>query len=55
MGDGLTGLLAKVNEENGKLMVLQIERSSNRKTEGIKKIKRKTIYKNSRYTTRWYC
>ena len=31
-GDGLTGLLAKVNEENGKLMVLQIERSSNRKT-----------------------
>ncbi len=44
-GDGLTGLLAKVNEENGKLMVLQIERSSNRKTEEDEKDKEKPFIK----------
>lgn len=44
-GDDLAGLLAKVNEENGKLMVLQIERSSNRKTQEDEKDKEKPFIK----------
>lgn len=44
-GDDLTSLLAKVNEENGKLLVLQIERSSNKEIEKNEKDEEKAFIK----------